>query len=194
MKALTKLCRLGGFSLPDLLVGAAISGVIAGGMFTTISALQHTSAASNHHAQSQVQQARLVDYISRDLRRALSVSVDTFEGAERLTLKIPNYYDSSGEPREPIIDTGAVRYGDVGSEVTITYYKQNDTVYRNVSGVATPLAKDLQSFDIDFTDRGQQAVTVAISFVPRYQFNRSNDSTRGGTTAYATTLLRNSRK
>src|SRR5687767_7647845 len=114
MKPLRKLFAIRGFSLPDLLIGAAISSVIAGGMLTTISALRHTSAASLHHAQSQIQQARLEDYISRDLRRAVSVNVDQFQGAERLTVKIPNFYDPAGQPREPVIDGGSVRYGDSG--------------------------------------------------------------------------------
>jgi hypothetical protein len=169
--------------------------VIAGGMLTTISALQRTSSASLHHAQSQIQQARLVDYISRDLRRAVSVNVDTFEGSERLTVKIPNFYDPAGQPREPVIDGGGVLYGDSGSEVTITYYVHGDKVYRGVNGYGTIVANDVTSFKIDFTDSGKQAVTVAISFVPRYQFNRSNTETnRESTTAYATTLLRNTRQ
>jgi type II secretory pathway pseudopilin PulG len=195
MKALRNLIKNRAFTMPELLIGAAISTVIAGGMVTTISALQHTTAASVHHAQSQIQQARLVDYISRDLRRAVSVNVDTFNGSERLTVKIPNFYDPAGQPREPVIDGGGVRYGDGGSEVTITYYIQGDKVYRSVNGLAAVVANDLASFKIDFTDSGKQAVTIAISFVPRYQFNRSNaEANREATTAYATTLLRNTRQ
>jgi hypothetical protein len=195
MKILRTLLTASAFSMPDLLVGTAVSSVIAGGMLTTISALQRTSSASLHHAQSQIQQARLVDYISRDLRRAVSVNVDTFEGSERLTVKIPNFYDPAGQPREPVIDGGGVLYGDSGSEVTIIYHVHGDKVYRSVNGHGTIVANDVTSFKIDFTDSGKQAVTVAISFVPRYQFNRSNAETnRDSTTAYATTLLRNTRQ
>src|SRR5688572_521300 len=91
--------RKAGYTLAELLVSFAVCGVITAGMFTTITALRKSSNASEHHAQSQVQQARLVDYISRDLRRAVKVSVDTIEaGGERLNLTIPDYYDASGEP------------------------------------------------------------------------------------------------
>lgn len=200
MKALSFLhrARIRGVTLADLLVGTAVSGVIAAGMLTTISAIQRSSSASNHHTQSQIQQARLVDYIARDLRRALSVTVDQYAGAERLKLKVPDYYDASDPsnlvPREPVIDQGGVRYGAEGSGVEITYFKNATTVYRSVNGRSTPLATDLDKFQIDFTDDGKQAVTVAISFVPRFQFNDEGETGRQNTTAYATTLLRNKRQ
>src|SRR6478752_2776054 len=111
MKTVSFLRALRAYTIPDILVGASVCAVLAGGMFTTISALRKTARASDHHAQSQIQQARLVDYISRDLRRALKVSVDTYEGSERLNLTIPDYYDPSGGPREPVIDGGGVVYG-----------------------------------------------------------------------------------
>jgi hypothetical protein len=194
MKLLPFFRRAWGLTLPDLLVSVAVSGVLAAGMLTTISAIQRSSAAANHHAKSQVQQARLIDYISRDLRRALSVTVDTYQGSERLSLKIPDYYDAAGVPREPVIDKGNVRYGDAGSGVQISYYRSGDTVYRSVNGTPTVLATDLDKFKIDYTDDGKQAVTVAINFVPRFQFDQSSNAGRENTTAYATTLLRNKRQ
>jgi hypothetical protein len=194
MKVLPFFRRARGLTLPDLLVSVAVSGVLAAGMLTAISAIQRSSAAANHHAKSQVQQARLIDYISRDLRRALSVTVDSYQGSERLSLKIPDYYDPAGGPREPVIDKGSVRYGDAGSGVQISYFRSGDSVYRSVNGTAAVLATDLDKFKIDFTDDGKQAVTVAISFVPRFQFDDSSNAGRENTTAYATTLLRNKRQ
>jgi hypothetical protein len=185
--------RLRGYTIPDVLVGATVCAVLTGGMFTTISALRKSAAASEHHTQSQVQQARLIDYMSRDLRRALKVAVDSFEGGERLNLSIPDYYDASGGPREPIIDGGGIRYGD--GDVAITYFKSGDTVYRSVNGARTVLATGLEKFEIDYTDDGQQAVTVAISFIPRYQYDSSGAAAaRAGTATFATTLLRNKRQ
>lgn len=79
-----------GAVLAEMLISAAITTVITAGLMTAIVALQKSAAASYHHARSQLQQARLIDYIARDLRRALTVNVDTFEGAERLNLTIPD--------------------------------------------------------------------------------------------------------
>jgi hypothetical protein len=185
--------RLHAYTIPDLLVGATVCAVLAAGMFTTISALRKTARASEHHAQCQIQQARLIDYISRDLRRALSVSVDTDQSGERLKLTVPDYYDPSGVPREPVIDGGGARYGT--DDVAITYYKNNDSVYRAVNGAGTVLASGLEKFEIDYTDDGQQAVTVAISFIPRFQYDEADAaSARAATSTFATTLLRNKRQ
>jgi len=196
MKSLTTLrSKLRGFTMPELLVAGTVSLALAAGMYTAVSALQRTSAASLHHTRSQIQQTRLLDYMARDLRAALTVNVDTFQGAERLNLTLPDYYDSTGTPRDPVIDGGTVSYGGSGASVPVQYYKQGDQVFRNANGHLTQLASDLAGFEIHFTDDGKQAVTVAISFVPRYQFAGNTSATvREGTTVYATTLLRNKRK
>jgi hypothetical protein len=197
MKPLTSVLRpkIRGFTLPELLVAGTVSLAMAAGMFTAVSALQRTATASMHHTRSQIQQARLLDYMARDLRAALTVNVDTFQGAERLNMTLPDYYDSAGTPRDPVITGGTVSYGNPGSSVPVQYYRQGDKVYRSANGHATLLAADLSSFAIDFTDDGKQAVTISISFIPRYQFKGTTDATlREGTAVYATTLLRNKRK
>jgi hypothetical protein len=193
MKASSLFGRIRAYTIPDLLVGATVCAVLTGGMFTAISALRKTARASDHHAHSQIQQSRLVDYISRDLRRALKVSVDAYAGSERLNLTIPDYYDPTGGPREPVIDGGGVVYGT--GNVAITYYKSGDSVYRTVNGASTVLASGLEKFVIDFTDDGHQAVTVGVTFVPKYQYDSERAAaTRAGTATFATTLLRNKRQ
>jgi hypothetical protein len=197
MKALTSFVRskIGGFTMPELLVAGTISLAMAAGMYTTVSALQRTAKASLHHTRSQIQQARLLDYMARDLRAALTVNVETFQGSERLNLTLPDYYDSTGTPRDPVIDGGTVAYGGGGTSVPVQYYKLGDKVYRNANGHLTLLASDLEGFEIHFTDDGKQAVTISISFVPRFQFNGTvSAAVREGTTVYATTLLRNKRQ
>jgi hypothetical protein len=177
-----------------MLVSAAVCGVLTAGMFTTISALRKSSRASEHHTQSQVQQARLIDYMSRDLRRAIKVNVDVLaDGSERLNLTIPDYYDATGTPREPVIEGSGVRYGT--TDVAITYFKRADAVHRTVNGASTVLASGLEKFEIDYTDDGQQAVSVAVSFIPKYQYNEAGAAgARAGTATFATTLLRNKRQ
>jgi Tfp pilus assembly protein PilW len=183
-----------GTAMPELLISTAITSVIIAGMMTATLALQKSASASYHHARSQLQQARLIDYIARDLRRALTVKVDTFQGAERLSLTIPDYYDSTGAARDPSIANGGIIYGSSGGSVPVSYYKSGGAVYRKVNDRPTTLATDVQQFNFDFTDDGQQAIGVSISFVPRYQFRaRDTQSLREGTTTYATTLLRNKR-
>ena len=193
MQTISLTRRASGYTLPELLIGSTICAVLAAGMLTTIGAMRKAAAASEHHANSQVLQARLIDYMSRDLRRALKVSVDSYEGSERLKVTIPDFYDATGGPREPIIDGSTVKYG--AGEVPITYYQSGDTLYRTVNGAGTALATGLEKFQIDYTDDGPQAVTIAVSFVPRYQYGDADAETRrAATTTFATTLLRNKRQ
>jgi Tfp pilus assembly protein PilW len=193
MKALHDYRRSAGYTMAEMLVASAVCAVLTAGMFTTISALRKSTAASEHHAQSQVQQARLIDYMSRDLRRAVKVAVEATDSGERLNLTIPDYYDSTGGPREPIIEGTGVRYGT--GEVAISYFKAGQSVYRSVNGAGTELASGLEKFEIDYTDDGEQAVTVGVSFIPRYQYDEATaEQARAGTATFATTLLRNKRQ
>ncbi len=192
---LQRICRLAGFSLPDVLVATAVMALMAAGMLTAVSALQKSTTASQHHATSQVQQSRILDYIARDLRRALTVVVDTTEGGERLTVTIPDYYDAAGKPRDPAIVAGGISYGAAGASVEISYYRRAGIFYRSVRGTETLLASDVAAFEPDFTDSGEQVVSVTVTFLPRYRFSVNDvSSLRIGTAASATTLLRNQRQ
>lgn len=181
-------------TIPDMVIGAAIAAVISGAMLTGLVALQRSAAAAQHHAKSQVEQTRLLSYVARDLRRALTASVDTFEGVERLNLTIPDFYDATGRPRDPVIVNNAVIYGSASSPVRVSYYKSGATMFRSVNGAATALATNVQDFMPDYTDSGEQSVGVSLSFVPKFKFNSASDGAlRSGTATYATTLLRNKR-
>lgn len=180
--------------LTDLIISTAITATLAAGMLTAVVALQKSTAASHHHIRSQIQQARLIDYIARDLRRALTVNVGSSSGGETLNLTIPDYYTSSGTPQDPVITNGGITYGD-SAGIPISYFKKDSQVLRRANGVDEVLATDVDQFHFDFTDEGKQTISVAISFAPRYQFSgTSGEYVREGTTTYATTLLRNKRQ
>ena len=200
-----------GTALAEMLIAAAVTSVLAAAMLTGISTLQRSFRAAQHHAKSQIEQTRLLSYIARDLRRALTVDVDTFAGSERLTLTIPDYYDNANKPRDPRIRNDAIEYGDPAlaapDPVTVRFYKSGPTVFRSVkrirresgapveSEVATALATDVQDFEPDFTDNGKQSVGVSISFIPKFQLHPGNVSAlRTGSAVFATTLLRNKRR
>jgi type II secretory pathway pseudopilin PulG len=199
-----------GMVLAEMLIAAAVTSVLAAAMLTGIATLQRSFRAAQHHAKSQIEQTRLLSYITRDLRRALTVNVDAFEGGERLTLTIPDYYDNENKPRDPRIKNDVIEYADPAvatpDPITIRFYKSGSTVFRSVkrirrdggvpleNEVATALATDVQDFLPDFTDDGKQSVGVSISFIPKFQLNPSNISAlRAGTAVYAATLLRNKR-
>lgn len=189
-----KFSSLRGVSIVELVVSTAVTSLLAAGMLVGIVTVQRSAKAAQHHAKSQVEQSRLLDYVCRDLRRALTVMVDTHEGTQRIQITIPDFYDTDGQPRDPVISSGSVFYGDRANPVRVAYYKSGSVIYRSVNDIPYPLATDVEDFVPSFTDDGKQVVGVSVSFVPRFQLNqRDVSSLRLGTAAYAKTLLRNKR-
>ena len=183
-----------GVSMVELVVSTAVTSILAAGMLVGIVTVQRSAKAAQHHAKSQVEQARLLDYVCRDLRRALTVAVDTHNGAQRIKITIPDFYETDGTPRDPVIAGGSVFYGDKANPVRVAYYKSGSVIYRSVNDVPYELATDVEDFVPSFTDDGKQVVGVSVSFVPRFQLNQRDVSAlRIGTAAYAKTLLRNKR-
>lgn len=189
---LTALSRpgrlLAAWTLAELLVAMAASCILCAGLITGSIALQKSFIASRHHMISQAQQMLLTDYMNLDLRRALTVSTQF----GRLTVTIPDYYDSSEEPRDPEIRGGAIVYGPGPKQ--ITYYKEGEVIYRQEGSSKLALASNVEDFALTFLDQGQ-SIQVSVSFVPRFQFStRTRDRARDGTTTFTTTLLRNKRQ
>jgi type II secretory pathway component PulJ len=199
-----------GAALTEMLIASAVTAVLAAGLLTGISTLQRSFKASQHHAKSQVEQGRLISYVSRDLRRAISVKIDQFGGAQRLVLTIPDFYDDANHPRDPRIRNDEIEYADPALAepefVTVAFYKQGSTIYRSVKRVSRAsgapleeetviaLATEVDDFQPNFTDDGKQSIGVSISFIPRFRLNPDNISNlREGSAVYATTLLRNKR-
>jgi hypothetical protein len=181
-------------TIAELVVSTAILSLVAASMLVGISTIQRTFRASQHHAKSQIEQARLIDYVARDLRRALTAKVDLYDGSERLTVNIPDYYKADGTPNDPVISGRTINYGNPADPVVITYFKAGSTVYRGIDGFASPLVTDVQDFNLDFTDGGQQTVQISVTFLPRFRLAAgSTADVRAATTASASILLRNKR-
>jgi len=185
-----------GATLAEVLISSTVTLMITAGLMVGSISLQKSFHASEHHARSQAEQARILDQISLDLRRALTVSVAGTGQARRISLTVPDFYDATGKPRDPVMTSeGQIVYGDAAHPASIAYYKDGGTIYREFNGVAAALATNVQDFALDYTDTGKQVVGVSVSFVPKYQLNPAHQlALRAGTATYATTLLRNKRR
>jgi hypothetical protein len=87
-----------------------------------------------------------------------------------------------------------VNYGSAANPVRISYYKSGSAVYRSVNNDASSLVTDVQDFNLDFTDGGQQTVQITVTFLPKFRLSGgSSADIRAATTASATILLRNKR-
>lgn len=183
-------CRVGGFSLSEMMVSTLIFSSITVGLLMGFTALEHNYSATADFALNHSDQMRISDYLALDLRRALSV-----DAAENDTsIYIPNYYDATGNPRTPVLDNnGGVYYGALGSSVKVHYYLSGGTIYRQQDS-ANPvvLATNVQDFVFDVTDSGK-VVSTRITFNPTFGSGRAAGDPNAATAFYNTTLLRNRR-
>jgi hypothetical protein len=100
--------RAAGFTMAEMMISMAGSAVIIGALMFTSVGLQRAFRASEVYAAAQADQRRLLDYLTRDLRRAVAIatvtSVNGSEGAKMgtepvtvqnetgLLLTLPGYY------------------------------------------------------------------------------------------------------
>ena len=215
---MTRSPRTSGVSLIETLVAAGVIGMIAGGVAMAFVAMQRNLASTRDYATNHADEMRISDYLALDLRRALSVQISGSGATTRVTLTIPNYYDSSGHPRMPTVKSnGSVEYRDSSvptpvSTVTVSYYLSGATMLREQSGIKQELAVNVQDFKLTVLDSttdpnatqdfnipvvlaGKVAqVKTRISFNPTYRKSGASAATTAATTFYNTTLLRNARE
>lgn len=180
---------LAALSIPEMMVAAAVTSVLAAGLFVTAIVVQRNLRACENYATAQADQLRLLDYIALDLRRCLTVTT----GSNSLSLTIPDFYDANGNPRNPVIHNGGVDYGDPNSPVSISYYKQGNTIFRSENGAVTPIAESVDNFEIQFEDQND-VIKTSITFLPEFRQWGSPNSVRTSTATFASTLLRNTRQ
>ena len=176
------------FTLNELMVSMAVVVIIVAVLLTGSIALQRNFNASMQYVRTQTEQVRVLDYISLDLRRALTVSAANGQ----LSLTIPDYYDANGNPRMPTIADGYAVYGSAANATAVRYYKNGSNIMRSSANKSDVIAQNVQDFQFNFTDLGQ-VIQVSITFLPTFRQNGNKEEARGGTSASIRTLLRNRR-
>ncbi len=181
--------RLAAATLTELIVTMAVSSILAAALLTGAAYARKSFQASEYYVSSQTQQLRLLDYMALDLRRALTVNAT----ATTLSLTIPDYYDAAGKPRMPTVARGEATYGDATDPVPVRYYKQGNSIYREIDGDASAIATDAATLVFTPVDNGQ-VVEVKVTFTPKYRWSGAPASLRPPTEARSRTLLRNQRR
>lgn len=179
-----------GFVLSELMVSTSIFSAVSMVLLMGFTSLERSYTASTDFAINHADEMRISDYLAQDLRRATSVQA----GQNDTTIYIPNYYDSSGNPRTPTLDGhGGVVYGPSGSSVRIHYYLSGSKIYRQQDAApAVALADNVIDFVFDITDLSK-VVTTRITFKPIFKVSGASPDAIAGTAFYNTTLLRNNR-
>ena len=94
--------RAAAFTLLELMVAATMSAIVLVATLTGVVALQKSYASTEEYANGMADQARLLDYLALDLRRAIAVPANGTTPAQPawamdadgqgLTVNVPNYY------------------------------------------------------------------------------------------------------
>ena len=186
------LRRASAFTLVEVLVACTIAVIALAAVVAGATAMQRCFVAAEDFALAKSDQARLSDYIALDLRRALSVTAGT-DGTTIMTVKIPDYYDGSGQPRTPTITQYVPHYGNAATPMTVVYRKAGASILRQENALPPrEIAANVQDFELTVQDLGK-VVKTRVTFMPR--FHRGGMTwARVATTVFSTTLLRNQRK
>ena len=205
---LTHNSHQAGFTLAEILTAAAIAVVIFAAILTASLAMQKTFNAVDNYFATHIQQVRIIDYLNRDVKRALICT--TSADQQTVTLTIPKYIIQSGDAeavsnpslvgamRNPTISTTTsgvlVNYGTTTS--TVVYSINGAAILRTEDGVVTTIASSTDQLiptttDVDLANT--EKATMAVTFQPIFTSGNVADE-RTGTTIFSLAYLRNKRR
>ena len=205
---LTHNSHQSGFTLAEILTAMAIAVVIFAAILTATLAMQKTFNAVDNYFATHIQQVRIIDYLNRDVKRALVVT--TSANQQTVTLTIPKYIIQSGDAeavsnpslvgamRSPTISTTTsgvqVNYGTATS--TVVYSINGASILRTEDGVVTTIAASTDQLipttsDVDLVNT--EYSTMAVTFTPIFT-SGNVAAERTGTTVFSLAYLRNKRR
>jgi len=204
---LKSLSKISGFTLYELLVAMSISSVVVGAAMTSGIALQKSFKAVDSYFGTHMQQIRIIDYLSRDVKRGLIVT--TSVSPQSVTVTIPNYLIKSGDPeaianpslvgtpRSPTITyTPSGLQVNYGSTSTVVYSVEGNSIVRIENGVVTTIASSTEQLVPTTTDvelANTEYTKSSVTFMPIFTSSGSA-AQRSGTALYTTSYLRNKRR
>src|SRR4051812_13364003 len=108
-----KSTALRGSTFAETLVAAGVFAVLCAAFITGAISLQRNFSNTKDYARNHSAQLRISDYIARDLRQSVTFSQVGSGQDLVMTLTVPNFYDASGTPRNPVVNAdGSVSYKD----------------------------------------------------------------------------------
>jgi hypothetical protein len=196
------------FTLPEITLALAVSGVVFGAILTSSTSLQKSFNAIDNYFGTHMQQIRIVDYLSRDVKRGLIVT--TSADLQTVTVTIPNYIIQAGDP-EAVVNPALVgtartptmaytpsgwqvNYGNATS--TVVYSISGLSILRTENGTVTTIASStdqLVPLTTDVELANTEFAKTSITFQPIFTSGGAAAS-RSGTTVYSTAYLRNKRR
>jgi prepilin-type N-terminal cleavage/methylation domain-containing protein len=180
----------GGFTLVETLVASMVASIVFAGLAMGTISLSRAFKASEDFSDSTISQARILDYLGRDVRRALTVTVTS--NPVKLTLTVPDQYIGTAPLRtfrDPAVTLTSANYGT--APVTISYFLSGKNFVREENGAANVIAENVSDFQpvFDDSDPSGKTVTFSLSFMPKFQRKSSADA-RSGTVLSASARRR----
>jgi len=203
---LTHHSHQSGFTLAEIMMAMAIAVVIFAAIITASLAMQKTFNAVDNYFATHIQQVRIIDYLNRDVKRALICTVSADQ--QTVTLTIPKYIIQSGDAeaisnpslvgamRSPTLSTttSLVNYGTTTS--TVVYSINGASILRTEDGAVTTIASSTDQLVPSSTDTqltNTEYSTMAVTFHPIFTSGNVADE-RTGTTVFSLAYLRNKRR
>lgn len=216
MKLKQLLSRRGGFTLTEMMIAMAASSVVLGTTLTSSTSLQKSFNAVDRYFSTHMQQVRIVDYLSRDVKRGLVVTASLDK--QTVTVTLPQYlikkgdpewvinHDLENTPRNPTMtytpSGWQVNYGAATS--TVVYSISGSSILRTEDGNVTTIASSTDRLipkTIDIELANTEYTKTEISFQPIFTWGANDGSTkvrddaaRDGTSVFSTAYLRNKRR
>ena len=207
MKLKTSTSRLA-FTLAEIMIALSASSVLLGATLTSSTSLQKSFNAIDTYFATHMQQIRIVDYLSRDVKRGLVVT--TSADLQTVTITVPNYIIQAGDP-EALVNpdlvgtprTPTMTYTPSGWQVnygattsTVVYSINGMSILRTENGAVTTIASSTDQLVPQTTDvelANTEYAKTSITFQPIFTSGGAV-AERTGTTVYSTAYLRNKRR
>jgi prepilin-type N-terminal cleavage/methylation domain-containing protein len=173
-----------GFTLAELMIALAISSVTLAATLIASIALQKSFNAIDNYFATQNQQIRIIEYLSRDVKRSYIVTSTT--SPQTVTCTIPNYIQADGTRSNPTLTMSAsggiiVDYGGNGARTL------SDVVTSNNSATLTSALANFTSSDVgkSIVGTGIPPGTTIQSYTNATTVTMSNSATADASGAEA---------
>ena len=190
--------RTRAFTIAELLIVLGISGILFAAVMTAGTGSLRSLAAADDYSYESNSELLAMDYIARDLRSALTVTIPA--GGQSLSVTLPQYYSAydaqgnpNGNPITPTIVNGAPVYGDPTKPLTVAYAVSGANLIRTqtiqTTGAVSSLVvcANVNNFQLAFVPLST-TVTYTITFDPKYR--SASSSQRTATTLAGTVSVR----
>lgn len=156
------MTRCAAYTLPELMVATAVGSMMLGGLMITSTSLQRWFASADFVIGCQQDQATVLDYMARDVRRASAVAVQN--GDRKLVLTVPDAGSraADGTLAAPALSGTAVHYGATAG--TVSYYVQGNALVRETAVGTATLSTNIEEIHTDVTQ--PPVVLLQLLFKP----------------------------